>query len=83
MINMDYKNKYRAERIENEIERISKWMYLPETDINESSLSRVWRHSEEFDIAILSAFRDKNIKSLNIKIKKSVYTDYHSNLRLQ
>ena len=64
---MDYKNKNRAERIENEIERMSKWMHLPETDINVSSLSHVWRHSVEFDIAILSAFRDKYIKCLNIR----------------
>jgi hypothetical protein len=64
---MDYKNKNRAERIENEIERMSKLMDLPETVITESSLSRVWRQTEEFDIAILSAFRNKNVNCLNIR----------------
>ena len=46
----------RVNKVLSEVERIGELMGTP---LNESSLSRVWRHSEEFDVAMVTAFRNK------------------------
>lgn len=59
----DYSN--RANKVEQEMERILELMNTPKIELNESSLSRVWQHSEEYDIATISAFRNANVNCLN------------------
>jgi hypothetical protein len=55
--------KRNVDNILNEIERIDELMGNKSV-IEESSLSRVWSHSEKYDIAIVTAFRSKNINCL-------------------
>jgi hypothetical protein len=61
------KNEYsvRANKVEQEMNRIAELMNTPRIELNESSLSRVWRHTEEYDIATISAFRNMNVNCLN------------------
>jgi hypothetical protein len=63
MNNKDY--SVRANKVEQEMNRILELMNSPKKQLNESSLSRVWRHSEEYDIATISAFRNMNVNCLN------------------
>lgn len=53
------KKEIDVKKILEEVERIDDVMNKTSL-INESSLSRVWSHSEKFDIAIITAFRGKN-----------------------
>lgn len=55
--------KKNVEKILNEIERIDELMGN-KSIIDESSLSRVWLQTESYDIAIITAFRGKNINCL-------------------
>lgn len=54
----------RAEKVEQQMNRMLELMNTPKKELNESSLSRVWRHSEEYDIATMSAFRNANVNCL-------------------
>jgi hypothetical protein len=50
-----------------EMERMSEIMKIkPKETINETSLSKIWRYTEEYDVAMISAFRSKNINCLSI-----------------
>jgi hypothetical protein len=64
-MNNDYRK--RAEKVEKELERINGLMSNSKQTLSESSLSRVWRHSEENDIAIITAFRSVNTNCLNYR----------------
>ena len=53
----------KTDKILEEISRIDELIGNKQV-IEESSLSRVWRHSENNDIAIITAFRSKNFNCL-------------------
>lgn len=65
----DYKEK--AMKLEEEISRMGELINYSnekkDLQINESSLSRVWRHSENHDIAIITANRSVNVNCLKLR----------------
>lgn len=65
------KNQQRAKRLVEEMDRMEKLISHsnePKKEaINESSLSRVWKHSEEHDIAIITAMKSKNINCFKVR----------------
>jgi hypothetical protein len=57
----------RARKVLEEMERLSELMKIESNEvINETSLSKIWRYTEEYDVAMISAFRKKNINCLSI-----------------
>ncbi len=51
--------KEKGEKVWEEINRVTQLMEPNKAEINESSLSKVWKHSENYDIAIITAYRGK------------------------
>jgi len=63
---MNEELRKRGQRLEEQINKISKLMEGKEV-ITETSLSRVWRHSEKYDISTITAFRKVNKDCLSVR----------------
>ncbi len=46
-------------------------------EINESSLSRVWKHTENFDVAIITAFRGKKVNCIDMENNYESFPEGH------
>lgn len=58
----------RGKRLSEEVDRMFELMeFAPPTEIQETSLSKIWSYTEDYDVAIITAFRKENINCIKYR----------------